>query len=203
MSSFFGAHDLRETPPEGVDDLGGVVHRQGGLGHEGEEFRALDLQCPHIVHGLDQIDATGAVAAPVLPERALDLRMPGVTDEDALPALVLVMTDLHVDLGDQRADGVEDLEAPPCAFLAHRLGDPVGAEDHGAVVGNIVKLVNEHGTLGAQAIDDILVVDDLVADIDRRPIEIECALDDPDGAIDSGAKTAWVGKHDLHNGNPL
>jgi hypothetical protein len=39
---------------------------------------------------------------------------------------------------------------------------------------------------------------DLVANIDRSAVQAQGALDDLDGAVDSGAKAAWFGENDLH-----
>jgi hypothetical protein len=42
----------------------------------------------------------------------------------------------------------------------------------------------------------VLVVDDLMADIDRRTEPLERALDDRDRSLDSSAKAPRLGKHD-------
>ena len=72
----------------------------------------------------------------------------------------------------------------------------MGREDHRPVVGNLVELVDEHRAQLAQAIDDEAVVDDLVADIDRRAELLERQLDDLDRAVDAGAKSARRGDQD-------
>ena len=66
----------------------------------------------------------------------------------------------------------------------------MGGEDHRHAVGHLVQLAHEHRALRLQAVDDELVVDDLVADIDRRAVALERQLDDADGAVDAGAEAA-------------
>ena len=78
-----------------------------------------------------------------------------------------------------------------CAASRDRLGDAVRREDHRlAGVGNFVELLDEHRALRLQALDDVAVVDDLVADIDRRPEFLERQLDDLDRPVDAGAEAA-------------
>ncbi len=42
-------------------------------------------------------------------------------------------------------------------------------------------------------------MDDFMANIDRRPILLQREIDDIDRAVDSGAKTSWIGKIDFHD----
>ena len=58
----------------------------------------------------------------------------GVADEDDRVALARVADRFEVDLGHQRARGVDHAQAAPLGLLAHRRRDAVGAEDHGRVV---------------------------------------------------------------------
>src|SRR5207249_2530908 len=50
----------------------------------------------------------------------------------------------------------------------------------------------------AQPLDDVAVVHDLMADIDRRPVFLERALDDLDRSFDPGAKASRLGQHHSH-----
>src|SRR5204863_2865475 len=45
-----------------------------------------------------------------------------------------------------------------------------------------------------QPLDDVVVVDDLVPDVDRRAVTLEQALDDLDRAVDAGAERARSGE---------
>src|SRR5205085_3881789 len=60
------------------------------------------------------------------------------------------------------------------------------------------KLLDKHRALLPEALDDVLVVHDLVAHIDRRAVLLERALDDLDGAHDAGAEATRLGENDLH-----
>jgi hypothetical protein len=44
--------------------------------------------------------------------------------------------------------------------------------------------------LGAQIVDHVLVVHDLVAHVDRRAVQLERALHDLDRTLDAGAEAA-------------
>ena len=101
-------------------------------------------------------------------------------------------------LRDERAGGVEHLEAAPVRLGLHGLRDAVRAEDHGAARRYLVEVLDEHGALGAEAVDDELVVHDLVAHVDRRAVQLERALDDLDGALDAGAEPSRVREQYLH-----
>ena len=70
-------------------------------------------------------------------------------------------------------------------------------EDDRPVVGHFVELVDEHRAQFAQPIDDEAVVDDLMADIDRRAESFERELDDLDRAVDPGAEAARSGDQTL------
>ena len=70
------------------------------------------------------------------------------------------------------------------------LGTPCAEKTTGRSSGHLVELVDEHRAQVAQPVDDEAVVDDLVADIDRRAEPLERQLDDLDGAVDAGAEAA-------------
>ncbi len=124
--------------------------------------------------------------------------MAAVTDQDRLDALAAVAADLHVDLGHQRAGCVEHLELAAFGLLPHRPRHAVGAEDHVAVVGNLVELVDEDRALALEVVDDVAVVHDLVANVNRRAEQLDRALDDLDRAVDAGAKAAGIGEQNFH-----
>src|SRR5262249_61032443 len=55
------------------------------------------------------------------------------------------------------------------------------------------------GALGREAGDGEFVVNDLVADVDGRPVFLERALDNLDGAADACAESARLRQNDLHD----
>src|SRR5262249_37149390 len=74
----------------------------------------------------------------------------------------------------------------------------VRAEDDGGAVGHLGELVHEHRAARAQAVDHETVVHDFVAHVDRRTERFQRALDDLDGAVDTGTKAAGIGEQDFH-----
>src|SRR4029079_18977236 len=85
-------------------------------------------------------------------------------------------------------------------FAAYRLRDAVRAEDHGRAVRHFLELINEDRALRTQLVDDIAVVHDFMAHIDRRAERLERALDDLDRAVDAGTESARIGEQDVHTG---
>ena len=75
----------------------------------------------------------------------------------------------------------------------------MGAENGDAARRNLVQIVDEMRALGPETLDHVAVVHDLVAHIDRRPVFVQRALDNVDGALDSGAETPRLGKNHPHD----
>jgi hypothetical protein len=71
--------------------------------------------------------------------------------------------------------------------------DAVGGKDDREAVGNLVEVGDEDGAFRLQAVDDELVVDDLVAHVDRRAVALQRQLDDADRPVDAGAEAARGG----------
>ena len=79
--------------------------------------------------------------------------------------------------------------------------DAVGGEDGGGALGDrVVELLDEDRAALAQLRDHVLVVDDLLAHVDRRAVELERALDGLHGAVDAGAVAARRGEQQLLGG---
>ncbi len=97
-----------------------------------------------------------------------------------------------MDLGHQRAGGIEDRQATCGRFLLHAPRDAVGAEYGDGERRDFRQILNEDCTLIFQAFDDVFVVHDLVAHINRRPILFEGALDDFDRTHDPRTKSAGL-----------
>ena len=101
---------------------------------------------------------------------------------------------LDVDLGDERAGRVDGRELARRRVGVHARGDAVGREDDGLPLGDIVLLVHEDRSALAQLLDDVLVVDDLLAHVDRCAVEFEGVLDGLDRAVDARAVTPRSGQ---------
>ena len=134
-----------------------------------------------------------AATWPMVPDH---LGVAGVADQQDGAAGPVVALDLAVDLGDQGAGGVGEQQPAPARLGRHALGHAVGGEHDQPVLGHLVQLLDEHGAQAAQLVDDVAVVDDLVADIDRRAVLAQRLLDDLDGALDAGAEAARAGEQD-------
>src|SRR5512142_3342648 len=79
----------------------------------------------------------------------------------------------------------------------------MGAEYGHRAVWNFVQFLDEACALVLQRVDDMLVVDDLVADVDGLAELLQRALDDVDGANDAGAKSTGLGENDSHRDSCL
>ena len=76
----------------------------------------------------------------------------------------------------------------------------MGAEDDERALGHLGLLVDEDGAALAELLDDVLVVDDLLADVDGRAVQVECVLDGLNGAIDARAIAARGREEDALRG---
>src|SRR5690606_34774396 len=110
--------NLREPGLEGADDIAAVVDRKRRLRDVGQAPGLTHLQARDVVYRFDEVDAVVG-----LPHRALDLRVSRVADHDHFAAFAPHLRDLDVNLGYERAGGVEDLQAAPVSLVAHCAGD--------------------------------------------------------------------------------
>ncbi len=89
----------------------------------------------------------------------------------------------------------------PLGVLGHGLGHAVGRENHRPVGGrHLVELLHEDRALLPQALDHVLVVHDLVADIDRRAVFLERPLDRVDRPHHARAEAARGAEQDFQRG---
>ena len=105
---------------------------------------------------------------------------------------------LAVHLGDQRTRRVEHAQAARPRVVLDRLRDAVRAEDRDRAGGHFREMLDEPRTFGAQALDDVAVVHDLVAHVDRRAEPLERVLDDVDRTDHARAKSARLREHHMH-----
>ena len=164
MSPFFGSMMFGKRSFSAAMISSGVVDRQRGLRHVGQQIRDWrPAACAHVLDRLDQVHALFGLA-----HGALDFRVAGVADHDNLGAMLAHLADFDVDLGHQRASGIEHLQAARLGFFAHRLRDAVRRKHQRVAWRDIIEVFDEDRALAAQVVDDIGVVDDLVAHVDRR-----------------------------------
>ena len=161
------------------DHLVGVAHR-----HRVDRVRAVD-----------ELHVVGRLA-----RRALDLLVARVADQQDVVVGGGEPDGLLVHLGDQRAGGVDRLQLPRRRLGVHRGRDPVRREDHQLALGHVVGLVDEHRAALLQRRHHVLVVDDLLAHVDRRPVVLQRLLDGDHRAVDAGAVAAGRCEQDLLGG---
>ncbi len=70
-------------------------------------------------------------------------------------------------------------------------------EDHGCPGRYLVELLDEDGATTGKISNDVAVVDDLLTHVDRRPVHLQCPLDNLDRPFDSGAERPGLGKQHL------
>src|SRR6185312_14564546 len=168
--------------------------REGGLGDIGELLGIAHRKRRHILDRGDEMDRAGNAA-----HRALDLGMAGMTDQDHVLALGGVALAFAMHLGDQRAGRVDHRQVAFLGALLDGARHAMGAEDGDAARRHLVDLLDEAGALGAQALDDMPVVDDLMADIDGWAVFLEGPLDDLDRPLDPGTKSPRLRQNNLHS----
>ncbi len=186
------ADDRGEAGAQPGDDLGRLVDREGGLGDEGDALGVGDLDLVHLFDGLHEDDAVGR-----LPGGAFHLLVALVPDQDHRVAVGGELAGLDVNLGDQRAGGVDRPQLPGGGVPVHRRSHPVGREDDHLALRHLGLLLDEDRPALAQLLDHVLVVDDLLADVDRRAVDLQGSFDRLHGAIDPGAVTARRREQDL------
>ncbi len=179
----------REPLTQATHRLHRLVDRQGGLGQPDDLLRVADGDVGDVIGSVDQGDVLGRLTG-----GAHDLLVALVTDEQDVEVVAGEAHGLAVDLGDQRAGRVDGLQAQGLGLLVDHGGDAVGAEDDGGALGHLVGLLHEHRATLLQRGDDVLVVDDLLADVDGRAVELEGLLHRHDGAVDARAVPAGRGQ---------
>ena len=132
-----------------------------------------------------------------LPHRPLSLRMASMPNHHDLKALFAHFQDFDMNLGDQRASGIEYLEATALRLPAYGLRHAMRAEDQRRTRRNKCEILDEYRPLGSQVFDHILVVHNLVTHVDRCAVQFDGALNDADGALDARAKAARLRQQNL------
>src|SRR6516162_5666996 len=124
------------------------------------------------------------------PHRADYFRMAGMPNQDDLTTLICVALAFHMHLRDQRAGGVDNGEPAVGREVLDHARNSVRAEYRDAALRDLVDLIHKTCTFGAQALDDVAIVNDFMTDIDRRSILLERTLDNLDRAFNSCTETA-------------
>jgi len=102
----------------------------------------------------------------------------------------------NVDLGDERAGGVNDPEAAALAEFADGGRNAVSGVNDALAVGDVVDFMNEDCALFRQLIDDIAVMDDFAADIDGSAEGFKSDLNNIDRAHYASAEASRLEQQD-------
>ena len=178
--------DQRKARLQRGGNFGGVIDGQGGLGDEGQTGRITNHKARHIGDGFHQQHLTHRQ----LPHGANGFRMTFMADVDHLHARLMVPGRLVMHFGDQRAGGIDGDHVAQCRLSRDGFWHAVGGKDHRAVERAIGQLLDKHRTFRAQAIDDELVVDNLVAHENRRTPFVQGHFHDLYSAVDPGTEPA-------------
>ena len=119
--------------------------------------------------------------------------MARVADQQDRVAVGRVAAGLDVHLGHERAGGVDRVQPARLRVLVHGRSDAVRRKDDRVALGHLALVVDEDRTASLEVAHDVSVVDDLLANVDGRPVQIEEPLDRVDGALDTGAIPARRG----------
>ena len=172
-----------------------LVDRERRLRDVRDPLGVGELERVDVLLGLDEHDLVGRLA-----HRALDLLVAVVADEHDRVAGGGEAAGLDVHLRHERAGRVDRLQAPRPGVLVHARRHAVRGEDGDRPLGDLGLGVDEDRAAAAQLLDDVLVVHDLLAHVDRRPVALERPLDGLDGAVDAGAVAARRRQEELLDG---
>ena len=93
-----------------------------------------------------------------------------------------------MDLGDQGTSCVDHSQPALFAGTADFRRYAVSAVNYAFTIRNLVNRIDKNGTFALQFLNHKTIVDDLLADIDRRPKGFERDADNIDGTHHSGAE---------------
>ena len=150
MSSARRPLDLGEAAAQHGDDLARLVDRERRLGEVRERPVGRKRDALGVLRRLDEDDRVGRLA-----ERALDLLVPRVSDEDERVAGFGVAARLRVHLRHERAGRVDRRQAQLLRLAADCRGDAVRREDDGRALRDVRERVDEDRAARAQILDHV------------------------------------------------
>ena len=131
-----------------------------------------EVEVGDLLPRLDEQDRVGDLA-----HRPDDLLVAGMADEDDGVAVGGIAARLHVHLRHERAGGVDRPQPALLGVRVHRRRDAVGREHHRLPLGDVGLVVDEHCAALFEVAHDVRVVDDLLAHVDGRAVQLERPLD--------------------------
>ena len=130
--------------------------------------------------------------------RPFDFRMAGVADQHDRSALLHIALPLAMNFRDEGTGGIKDGQSKRGGFVLDGAGNAMGTEDRARAMRNLIQTLDKAGAFRLEALDNMAIVDNFMADIDRRPIFLERAFHDFDRANDAGTKSARLRQNDFH-----
>ena len=99
-----------------------------------------------------------------------------------------------MDLGHQRAGGVDRPQLPLAGDAANLRRNAVGREEQRGAERHLGQIVDERHAAAAKVLDDVLVVDDLVVDVNRRLERRQRQVERLDRHVHARTETARTGQ---------
>ena len=131
-----------------------------------------------------------------LAQRADHLWVSGMAYQDDSASFLAVPSCVDMHLGHQRAGCVQMDHVAALCLRGDGFRYAMGGKNHRRALRHLVQFLDENRSLLAQRVDNVFIMDDLVAHVDGRPEFFQCLFDDVDGAVDAGAKTTRTGEKD-------
>lgn len=191
---FRRADNPRETFLEPSDDSIGIVDTEGGLGEVGKLAARFKHQGVDFLGVFDENNGFGGFS-----HGADDFVVSSVADEDDGVVLFGEFDGLQMHLGDQRTGCVDRMKFSGLGEAPNFRSDSMGGEKDRGAFRNFLQIVNEYRTLGLECANDVLIVDNLVIDVNRRSKVLQSQLEALDGHVDPSAKTAGSSEDYFHS----
>ena len=103
-------------------------------------------------------------------EGAFHFFVAGMADENHGAALVVVFFDFEMDLGDERAGGVDDAQRAILGAVPFAGRDAVRAEDDALAGGHLVEALDKNRAFAFERLEHEAVVNDLMAHVKRPAV---------------------------------
>src|SRR5690554_3742186 len=144
-----------------------------------------------------QINVT-VFAAVILAHGAFHFRVAMMPNKNTFTAITTVARHFHMHFCYQRAGGIKYSQTPVGRFVFNGAGNPMGTEDDHLIIWHFMQFFNKNCTTLTQILHHKLVMDYLMTDVDGRTKHIQGTIYDVDCTVNTCAKTARVGKSNMH-----
>ena len=122
-----------------------------------------------------------------------------MSDHDDAVALLVHLGDFHMNFSHQGARRIVNRQVASPGFFFDGFRNAVRREHEDRTVGHFVDFVHKNRTLFSQGIDDMFVVNDFMADVNRRAVHCKCSFNDRNRTVNTGAEASWLGQQNFHN----